>query len=323
VGAMTDAPGWFAVALALLGFLLTIIDQRSGRWARVASRVGGVLCVVALALLLTGCQEGGGGGEPEARPLPVRTNFREGLLHSYYGDADGQMAETCQHVNAVWLWAWNGIMVHRIQEAEECGVTNVVLGTWDAFEPDAEKRLRNRFDAFREQGILDLIYALTPVDEPDGDGNKSAEQLRAWAEMARRVMADYPELSRTKLAVIYSPKARPAIEVFDLVGWDDYEAGYGVLGAQLAEFKALLRPDQGIILIPGGADGVGRIDPGPFFNVAQADPQVKMIVSFIWFDGWDNRGTRGIRSNGMAKVYCEMGRRIKFPIAEPSFHVCP
>jgi hypothetical protein len=321
---MTDAPGWFAVALALLGFLLTIIDQRLGRWARVASRVGGVLCAVALALMLAGCQEGGGGGEEAKPPKPAPpVELRGDLLHSYYGDANGQMAETCDHVNAVWLWAWNGIMVERILEAERCGITNVVVGTWDAFEPDAEIRLRNRFDAYRKQGILDLIYALTPVDEPDGDGNKSAEQLRAWAEMARRVMADYPELARTKLAVIYSPKGRPAIEVFDLVGWDDYEAGYGVLGAQLAEFKALLRPDQGIILIPGGADGVGRIDPGPFFDVAQTDPQVKMIVSFIWFDGWDNRGTLGIRSNGMAKVYCEMGRKVKLPEAGPVHHVCP
>jgi hypothetical protein len=285
-----------------------------------------ILAVVGLI----GCKSSGnGGGGVSKQPISIPTPnkpLRSDLLFGYYGDWDNIIPETADHVNYVWLWGWspnpkewNSIILERMKEANAAGVDNVILGLWTAFDVDAEVKLKQTLDMLDSHGLLGMIVAFYPVDEPNGDGNRTAEELKRGCAAIRRVVSNYPALrDRAKLAVIYageSPDYR-AIEEFDWIGFDDYDKGTSVLGAAYDRLKARLRPDQKGMLVVGGASP-WREDPAPFFWAAQNDPQIVAIVSFIWFDNWDQDGKPGgklgIKSNGMAPLYRCYGKMVKNP----------
>jgi hypothetical protein len=266
------------------------------------------------AVALGGC---GGGGSSTPAPQPPSA-LRTDLLFGYYGAVNETIPEVAGHVNLAWVMGWgsNGAWLENVAtqltQARQHGIRHIVLGIPQAYNASAESDVRYVFESLVVRGLLDDIVALYPIDEPDG-AHKSDAQVTAANATLRRVMASFPQLEQTKLAVIYTAgNQRPGIASYDWVGFDDYDRGCIALDNGYPALKAQLRPDQRLMIVPGGADP-WRQDPACFFAKAQLDQQVIAIVPFIWFDNWEDitkaGGTKGIRSNGMANVYCIAGRR--------------
>lgn len=272
-------------------------------------------CIASVVGLL-GCNESS--STPTAAPSaipPGPVQSRAGLLYGYYGSMPGQVAETSDHVNLQWVSPWgasgDGLLEvkTRLKEAREARIECVVLDIPMAYVGEAD--VRSYFDALHAEGLIDSrICALYPVDEPDLVGH-SAEEVRVTNAMLRRVAKDYPFIANVPLAVIYTAKGEwPGIETYDWVGFDDYDRGAGVLSnSTWVSLKAHLRPEQRVLLVPGGAFGQ---DPQPFYDKAQADPQVVAVIAFIWFDHWDG-DKQGIRSLPVRGQYVGVGQRIKNP----------
>lgn len=271
-----------------------------------------ILAYIALALTVA-C---GGGGSAGAAAMPSAGRT---VLFGYYGGVNSTIPEIADHASLAWVMGWNptgGWMENTALQLAQARNRNLpsVLGIPQAYGPDAEDSVRLVFQSLSVQGLLTGIAALYPIDEPDVNGKSNAEVLAANA-MLRRVMADFPALRDTKLSVIYGAGSnRPGIASYDWVGMDAYGEGCGVLAASYASLKAILRPGQRLMVVPGGADP-WKQHPGCFLARAQEDPQVVAVVSFIWFDSWDDitkpDGAKGIRSNGMAPIYTEAGKRAK------------
>lgn len=271
-------------------------------------------------MLLAACNEGDSATPAPSSPPPVSapsTGSRPGLLFGYYGSMDGQVAETADHVTLQWVSPWSraggdGLLAVklRLQEARAAGIPCVVLDVPMAY--GGEAGVRAFFDALNREGLIDSrICALYPVDEPDLVGHHAPEVIETNA-MLRRVAKDYPFLASIPLAVIYTAKGEwPGIETYDWIGFDDYDRGPAVLSNDTwQDMKSRLRPDQRVLLVPGGAFGA---NPAPFYAKAQEDRQVIAIVAFIWFSGWDNGKRPGIRDLPIRPAYVDVGRRIKNP----------
>jgi hypothetical protein len=271
------------------------------------------------SLALAGC--GGGGSSTPPSPQQPPAALRTDLLFGYYGAVDQTIPEVAGHVNLAWVMGWgsHGAWLENVTaqlvQARQNGIRAVILHVPQAYNRGgtAESDVRYVFQSLLVQGLLDNIVALYPIDEPDV-AHRSDAEVTAANVMLRRVMADFPSLHDTKLAVIYSAgNDRPGIASYDWVGFDDYNKRCDALGDGYTALKARLRPEQRLIVVPGGADPWDQ-DPSCFFARAQVDQQVIAIVPFIWFDDWEDvtnagGGPRGIRSNGMANVYCITGRR--------------
>lgn len=271
--------------------------------------------LVPLLFWLVGCGGSGGAGPSSSGPITPPSVLRTDLLVGYYGDCDSCALETGDHTNLYWVWGWGtspfwltNAMAH-LQQARGAGITRVVLGLPQAYGPNAEGEVRFALTRLNDAGLLADVVALYPIDEPDLYG-KSDDEVRATNVMLRRVAGEFPALAGVRLAVIYAgANDFPGVSSYDWVGFDDYGAGCAVLGAPYGALKAALRPDQRIMLVPGGADP-WRQDPACFAARAHADPQVVAVVPFIWFDNAAAGVGPGIRSNPTRPLYCQMGRVI-------------
>ena len=283
------------------------------------SAIAGLL----VAGIVTACGGGGGGGnahESAAGPPATLTQPPREVLYGYYGHCDTCSAETHRHVNMIHVPNWGPLetTVRQLTEARVYGIKHVMLGVPQLYHaPDAERALREFFTTLRGANLLTNITALYPLDEPDLH-SIPADVISARNALLRRVMAEFPELRTTKLAVIYTSRPKwPGIDSYDWVGFDDYGAGSQIFTNGLySELKDRLRPDQRVLLVPGGADP-WRQDPEPFIAKALEDPQVIGVVPFIWYDFADREVGRGIRSNGLAGAYCEAARKLT-----KSTHAC-
>ena len=242
---------------------------------------------------------------------PTPNEVRPGLFFGYYGDCVTCAMETRDHVNLYWASGFDSLptTMQELFNARAAGIPSVVLAV-PAYTGNPEGDVRFFLTSLQAAGYLENIVALYPIDEPDGAGKTDA-QVRATNAMLRRVMADYPELAAAKLAVIYTNGRKwPGIDTYDWVGFDDYDAGCGALSSTTyADMKARLRPDQRILILPGGADP-WRQDPGCFLAQANADAQVIAVVPFIWFDNYNHAGAAGIRSNPTRGLYCSAGKKV-------------
>lgn len=257
--------------------------------------------MILLALLLAAC---GGGGSSQTGPIIPAPPIRGDLLFGYYGSCDP--LENADHTNLCWEGGWRGINQTLANLKAAQGKAIVLEVPTYASEDDVRAYLMR----IRDAGLLTNISALYPIDEPDVNGKSDAEVLVANAKL-RLVMAEFPELKDTKLAVIYGNTGRfPGIASYDWVGRDQYGLGcHEATGAGFREMKARLLPTQRLMLIPGGADP-WRQDPACFEAAAHGDEQVVAIVPFIWPDFPAVGVGAGIRSNGLRKLYCDAGRKI-------------
>lgn len=269
-------------------------------------------------LLLTSC--GGGGFDYIAiTPTVERTN----LYYGYYAVMGDQVAETKNHTN---------ILFESLMEGLEKGVTDMHAANQPTIlylaaqvyvgpagqrtvSPTAEADLHTLFDRLRQENLLTQVVALYPMDEPDGQV-LNADTMHQANLLVRKIAAEYPELVNVKLAVIYSNPYKNLwhTEDYDWLGFDEYSAGAAIFtpntvtDSDYSQFKSYLTPSQRVILVPGGSYGQ---DPTPFFNEAENDPQVILLLPFVWFD-FNGPGT-GIRDNGLAKSYCTVGFTITHP----------
>lgn len=269
-----------------------------------------IAALFVLLFAIASCGGGGSGPRSGGAIVPALEQLRTDLLFGYYGDCDTCALETRDHVNLYWAANWRGLAdtMRSLFNARAAGIHNIVLAV-PAYAPNAEAEVRFYLDSLKAGGYLVGIRALYPIDEPDVNGKSDAEVREANA-MLRRVMADYPELEGAALAVIYGAgDNRPGIGTYDWVGFDDYDRGCAaVLGDEYAALKGRLRPEQRILVVPGGADPWRR-DPACFEWRAHSDPQVVALVPFVWFDNYEP-GRAGIRSNPTRSLYCDAGRKI-------------
>lgn len=291
--------------------------------------------VIALVAALHGC--GGGGGsssspQPPA-PVPVPSPRTEPLQYGYFGIDGEQITETASHVTFVMAPDWgdwttkdydvfrSSTMITQLQQAKALGVKEAwIMVGWLVFEQSkgciSGTCLRPRIDgmdrlqAFKNQltalGLLDMVKVLYPVDEPETYGLDDKTLLDTLM-LIRLTWSD------VKLGVIYGGDNHgyPGLAGYDLVGKDHYGAGAGVLN-ELPPITAKQRH----VLVPGGADGLnknGPDDPQPFYDYAVSHNEVAAIVPFVWFDRTGTNGSilHGIRSNGMATKYSNIGVKIK------------
>lgn len=271
--------------------------------------------VLLVALTLIGC--GGGGG---SNAIPVQQQRQ--LYYGYYGVRDAQIPETIGHTNLLFELGHAGepAGLAHIAEAKQPTVLGLQAQLWSWASPtvplpfslqlNAEANVRGRLMELRQADLLKYVVALYPIDEPDSVVRNSATTAQAIG-IVRRVAGEFPELAGVKLAVFYDDANRPFFNIglFDWVGLDNYPIGAEVLGERLEIMRSQMRPDQKLMLIPGGYKGQ---DPQPFVDKALADQQVIALVPFIWYDNADPAGgvVQGIRSNGTAAAYCRAGRQI-------------
>lgn len=298
----------------------------------------------AISLLLTGCASGGGGGGNQTpAPTPVPTDppvisgpIRRGTYFGYFGADDLQLGETADHTNLLFEASWGdwsseegrqAILdryVLRLQTAKQLGITKAIL-TIDflLFEPfvqnhrillpeaDLRNRIRWFFQRLRDENLLENIFALYPIDEPNAFdiSPASLDLLIAIVGGIARTQFEFDP----DFAVIYASGHNSnfvSIDKFRYVGFDHYEEGAGILGLTFDMVKAQIRSDQFILLIPGGAEP-WMTWPDEFFNKLQADETVIGIVPFVWFDNYGWSGKKGIRSNGLAVRYKAFGKAVK------------
>jgi hypothetical protein len=241
-----------------------------------------------------------------AKPRTVR--------FGYYGDCPSCIAETRDHASMLWVAGWGGPgpsqtdkIIERAIIAAPIETVIMLPGMYvnGKLNPAALIAARKIFTGLQQAGVLDHVAAIYPQDEPNLVGLSDAS-VREANEALRGVMAEFVELDGTPLAVIYNTSpGRPGLSTYDWVGIDSYQLGTTILGRPLDDLKQSLRPDQRVLLVPGGVSPWEQ-DPSPFFAVADRDPQIIGIVAFLWHDNAAKGLGAGISSNGMAEPYRSM-----------------
>lgn len=232
-------------------------------------------------------------------PLPPRDD----LIYCYYGSQGDQLAETQDHITHHFITNWDGAtFVHdylQLIAAVHDAKKGVVLGAWGLSDIDLQKVLLLSRQMFGD--IIDIVYLW---DEPNLAGSPSAQALFERARIVR-------DNSNAKLAVIYADNGNfPAISAFDYVGIDSYDKRERVLydGTYDTLLRAM-RDDQKLILVPGGWQQTNQ-DPRYFYNYAQNNKRVGIIMPFIWIDNAAQLGYGGIRTSPLRSEYESYGKKI-------------
>jgi len=263
--------------------------------------------------------------------IPVPTTLRTDLLFGYYGSypaypgIPSQLDETVDHINLFFASRWYGpdSQLDQMSKATHAGIP-IMLDMPEPYQIDyninipfdivaAEIRVRNRFQQLQQANILQNIIAIYPVDEPELFG-WTAEQVIDTNAMIRRVLSEFNHTA--KIAIFYTASWKwTGVQSFDWVGFDNYGPGAKIFtNGDYEKLLAVLRPDQQTMLIPGGCD-IWHEHPAQWFNKAQQDTRVAVLMPFVWRDNTDPEqdATIGIRSNGLAEEYRAVGLKIKNP----------
>lgn len=283
------------------------------------------LAIAAIWLaVLTSCGGGGGASSaPPAVPIPPGPQTTETRWAGFYGDDARQLADTRSFVNIVWVAGWldpagrplDQVIVERAAAACAAGKLVVLMlpGVYDGtrFNPASIPLARGILSALGPLGRA-CVYALYPIDEPD-IAKRGIPRLRKGISpldiktantALRALMAEFPELRATKLAVIYAgANDFPGLASYDLISFDDYNAGEGVLGDPLEALLGLLQPHQRAFLTVGVADP-WRAPLGPFLARLLADPRIIGVLGFIFIDNAAPGVGLGVRSNGTRPAVC-------------------
>jgi hypothetical protein len=278
--------------------------------------------LAGVALFLAACGGGGSSGPTSGGPITPAPALRTDLLFGYYSQDAATVLETAGHANLYFAGTLLGPLdqLAGLAHAKAAGYQHVLLVVPSYYfggGPMPASEIRLWLQRIDSAGLLVNIDAIYPIDEPDTEreGNRSDAEVTAQNAVIRGVMAGFPQLARTRLAVIYSNSGRyPGIASYDWLGVDDYDRRCGVT-SQLEALRMRLRPDQRIIVVPGGSDP-WRQDPACLEVYAHATPQVVAVTPFIWQTETDGARLLGIRENGMRALYCQAGRKISAGTAE-------
>lgn len=256
-------------------------------------------------MVLVSCGGGGGTSVTNNAPpvLDTPPPIERTLFFGYYGTGVGQVAATFDHVNLCWVGPWGGFdaQVGFLQECASRGLPAIVDLSYLLFEnriyvgsQQARANLGQYLSKLNELGVLPLLKAIYPIDEPDLNLDTPGDVVKANADI-RAVELSFG-LS-VPLAVIYGNQGTPGIESFDWVGRDWYNHGPQNLP---------MLPGQKRIIIAGGAEPF-RESPSAYEDAARFDPDIVAVIAFVWFD---YEGGLGIGHNGMAPDYRAAGCRL-------------
>ncbi len=257
-----------------------------------------------------------------AAPCPVQPTQ---LYFSYYG---GMQEEIFDYENMVFATTWGhdqtDWIVDAMTRAKAKGITaaicsvdylvytNAAGGGRKLYmgAAQATPKITAFFDTLKAAGLLDMVKALYPIDEPDLYGIPASDIQEANANL-RAVAANYPELKGIKLSVTYSGNRNwVGLEYYDWVGIDHYEDGSFILLSQYPQLIEQLTPKQRLVVVPGGANP-WRTPIEPFYEYAQQEPRVVLIMPFIWQDNYGNGNQLGIQGNGLAPSYNAVATQIR------------
>ena len=250
---------------------------------------------------------------------------RQTLYYGYYGDQALQYNEVKDHVNLVWIAAWDrhpqtwvDCQFDRITQAAQDNKRVVIMMTNHAYlnakiNQPALDELDQLMDRLNQADLIKHVVAIYPVDEPEPQGI-TTEEIMQCNSLIRSMLKKYPGTRDIALAVFYTgSEDYVGIEHYDWIGFDEYHVGTRALAAKYGRMVERLRNDQRTMIIPGGCDK-WRQDPKPFVDFALKNPRVIALVPFIWIDNADPGNTdlgQGIRSNGMAELYRAAGYHVQ------------
>lgn len=292
-----------------------------------ALTIAAALALVAMATILAGC--GGGGGPSVSGPINPAPAVRRDLLVGYYGGRLDTVLENGADVNLHWATGWAGSGTWHLDVATElaharaAGIRNIVLALPHGlvWQPNAADEVRFQLVRLQQAGALDGWESiwLYPSDEPElvENGAHSDAEVTAMVSWLREVMRGFPALSGAPVGVIYacSSGQRPGIASFDVVGCDSYDARCDVFFRYYPDLLSKMRPEQRLMVVAGGADP-WRQDPACFEAHAHSNKRVAALIGFIWQDRAAPGVGAGIRSNGLRRLYCEAGRKVRYGNAE-------
>ena len=252
-----------------------------------------------LLLLLASC--GGGGGSVPVTPSTPRTDR---AYFGYYGGVQSENPEA----TIIFASTWHGqdAQLRQVIEASQAGLPvmlDIAAQMSLPLDPIAdEDRLVARLQAIRGAAALSSIAALY-FDELDHMGRYNDAAALEMANVLRRASARAG--ITPKLATSYSVSGTfPGAAGWDWIGTSNPDD----------RLKSVIRPHQRILLVARGADP-WRDDPALFLNSVQTDPQVICLLVFAWTGGNEsgdaNNWGAGVRSNGMATIYRQVGLKIK------------
>lgn len=264
--------------------------------------------LLVVALLLFGC---GGGGKASGAITPAPA-LRSDLLFGYYGQDSLTILETTPHANLVWPAEFYGVteQIAALSFAQQAGARTVVqmplcLTPLDRMESEATFYL----DRLRKLGLLGNVVAVTWCDEPNTarSGNWTDADATAAMLAIRRAMASVD--LKAKLAVIYACQGgRPGADEADWLSCDDYDSGCAVFARYYDSWA--LRQGQRFFAVIAGSDP-HRLDPACAEARVHGDARFVALIAFAFQTVHDGRTYRGIRENGLRRLYCEAGMKAK------------
>lgn len=233
------------------------------------------------------------------------------MKFGYYLTLPGQIEETQDHVNLLWLDD-RRLSAEDLANATMLGKTCVIdvsgcIFNGRAIRPDATERLQALRAYIKLHGRLSAVRSITPCDEPNLPDERNVMQHIPQAVSIMRAV--WPEARL--LCNYYNDGVFEHMELFDDVGFDDYNGGFGIClkprwweriklffggfvrrGSYL-RFAERLRPDQRSFLMPGGSYGER---PERWVAFAKTRPEVWAIVPFLAASNVDGSEISGILS---------------------------
>ena len=225
--------------------------------------------------------------------LPMPEKLRTDIIYGYYSALDGNWARIKDHVN-MFFYTWFSHESELIDIMRNTTVSIVVdMAPFVNFRvnptdkkiichPDAAKNLREFFTKLRNEGVLHRLTHIVVNDEPNLFVQSAEEHLKQ-IQAVKRVTAEFPELSNSRLICIYG-RGQPFWNIgeFDTVGVDDYDQkSMSLTRGEHARLMKEVQSHQRTMLVPGPAFGH---DPQPWVAYAHSHPEVEMVASFLWFD---------------------------------------
>lgn len=240
---------------------------------------------------------------------------RTDLYYGYFSCLDNQVAETKDHVNIFMDSQFDGPdkCIQNILDAQMDTILDIQYQLFEksanilVIRPNAEQILTDFLNLLKLKGALKFVKIIYVADE--ANNTTTLEMLSESLKITKTVVAKFSELADIKYGMIYAAD-KPFIgqELFDYIGFDDYDKKSTVLVNQYEILKKSLLPGQKTILVPGGAYGQ---DPMPFVNFAEANSEVGILMPFLWFDDKNGSvGALGIRSNANKQSYIDAGKFI-------------
>ena len=220
---------------------------------------------------------------------PWGGNKRTDIKYGFYTSVAAQFDETKDFTNLWWSadWEGEGVRLANIVRAAQAGMAVVldvgnVIFDGTALRANAAERLREFLMSIKDHGALgavEVIYIRDEINLPEPHNVCSSAALAV--SMCRRVAAEVG-IDNVKMGMIYyADNDFCGLELFDIVGFDDYGAKANILrpGALYGKMKKRLRPDQRTWLVPGGFIGQ---DPTSFVQFAHDHQEVWAVIPFVW-----------------------------------------